>query len=695
MKNLRSLITIIAVGLGVIIIGHKLAIAQENPISITVEPIVYAAVKGNADKFRALNWMKDGANGGIINAAFVKQINKDTSLEVEASGFPKTEDYKDDLLLRKGDLGFLRINYKSFRKYYDNKGGVYSGQATVGTFNGTKAQTPDSLQMDISFFKLEAGLGSIDDPNLDVAYEHNAKDGSKSLLQWTPVYFGSGSGQYRKIGPSWETVDSTIDTITLKEKKEIGGITIKGEQRAEIDYNHNFTTMQYLGMPPVVLASPIPNQRLTQESYPDAKLFGSGVRVEKWMFNDKTFAGFGYHYNHTHTTELMQNRAFNSVTGVLQGTAQQSLWDYANAQKDEHVWTGNLNTSLTPNLEFITNAKIEHAGSDGNSIYKAATAGGLLSSTTFGHMENHLDREGEHVSLRYSGIPHTSLYAEGDFEQGRNWNWSDKSSSYSLERIGRTYKESWTLGGRVVANKFFTITSQVRQRWEDNNYNTVAAPLRPTQQTFLDSLSINGEEASATLKWTPYRWLQNSFRYQFADTIFMPRETAVGSGSGEKNISKNHMLSSTFTYDIFVQPTDPLLLMLSYSHVESYVKTVAGRDTGSTSGTPNPTIPAFNSGDNSWLFSVSYSPKDNLTWTNSVLYTLAHNYVDANSGIPSVLPLGASFKELDLSTGLEYTVHKWLTIKPGYEYASYRDNPSAGAGNYSANIFKLSANFKW
>ena len=101
--------------------------------------------------------------------------------------------------------------------------------------------------------------------------------------------------------------------LPLKKRKMFAGVTVKGEQKAEIDYNHNYAYMQYLSPD---LTATTDNQLRTENEYPDAKLFGSGVRFEKWMFNDNTFAGFGYHYNHTHATDLMQNQQL-SETGIV------------------------------------------------------------------------------------------------------------------------------------------------------------------------------------------------------------------------------------------------------------------------------------------------------------------------------------------------------------------------------------------
>jgi len=255
-----------------------------------------------------------------------------------------------------------------------------------------------------------------------------------------------------------------------------------------------------------------------------------------------------------------------------------------------------------------------------------------------------------------------------------------------INRLDRIQTNSWTLGGRVIPNRFFTFTNEVKQTWKNNNYDTLKA-WNPSNQIFLDALKENSIEDSSTLTWKPYRWLQNSLKYQFYNTDYMPRQAAEGSAVAQYNFSKNKMLTSQFTYDITIEPIDPLMMVLSYSHVENYVRIVGA----SSAGTPATYIPDFNSGDNSFMFAVNYTPIENLTWTNSACYTVSDNYVDFNTGVP----LGSNFKMLNFTTSLEYTYHKWLKVGPMYEYATYKDDPLTGVGNYSANIFELNLKFDW
>jgi hypothetical protein len=721
MKILRCLL---AIALAVYMTGAGcLAFAQDadtSPFSITLAPVQFADVKGNVGKFEALNWMPNGENAGVSDISFVKDINKNISVEADGSVFPKTDDNTGHLILQDGDLAFLKVDYNAFRKYYDGTGGVYpypvlsvpgNTHAPIVDYGnitdqGAQPNSPD-LQMDVSFFKLEAGLGPVSDPFLDVSYQHNSKDGDKSLLEWTPVYASgqTNSESYRKIGPAWESVDDTVDTITLKEKKDLAGVTVTGQQKAEVDYNHDEAYLQYLSS-----TAGATSELSTYNESPDAKLFGAGIRAEKWMLNDNTYAGLGYHYNHIHDTDLMQTSTepsasvTNGVITLNPAATTFSGWNYARASEDDHVWVGNLNTNLTPNLAFITDARYEHMGSEGYSYYYSSSTSPVVDTTD---MENHEDQEGEHASFRYSGIPHTSLYAETDFEQERNWVndtyavSNTPASNYLLDRIDDTRNGSWTVGGRVVPNRFFIFSTQVKQFDNSDVYDTVATSgnlANADGVILMQSLKVKGVEEESTLQWKPYHWLQNSLRYQFSDTVYnpqlAPQQNAAADplpADGAYNITENHMLTSAFTYDISVQPIDPLLLMFTYSHAENYVRTIGASSDG-TFAEGGPTyMPVFNSGDNSFLLSASYAPTEDLVWTNTVCYTISSNYVDTAIGVP----LGSDFRMTNFTTGLEWTFHKWLKIGPSYEYASYKDNPIAGDGTYSANIFELKLKFNW
>src|SRR3989338_1281524 len=101
------------------------ASAEENgKVRLVVQPWRYAFVNGDVDKFRSIRWMKDGASWGGTSLSFDEKVGKGT-ISFEGSTSPQDNDHDAAFVYRKGDKGYLKTEYKAFRKYYDKNGGVY------------------------------------------------------------------------------------------------------------------------------------------------------------------------------------------------------------------------------------------------------------------------------------------------------------------------------------------------------------------------------------------------------------------------------------------------------------------------------------------------------------------------------------------------------------------------------------------
>ncbi|MEI7998152.1 MAG: hypothetical protein WCH62_01420, partial [Candidatus Omnitrophota bacterium] len=294
----------------------------------------------------------------------------------------------------------------------------------------------------------------------------------------------------------------------------------------------------------------------------------------------------------------------------------------------------------------MADTRYEHSGASGDALYYTNTG-----TKGYGAMENQKDNVGEHVALRYSGIKHTTLYTEVEFKQGRNTVndvYMNSTSSEFLSRLNRTQNASWTAGGRIVPNRFLTFTTQVKAHNNVDNYDNIKDTLSGTTGRILlyNYIRNKGVDETSTLTWKPYRWIQNSFRYQLSNTVYNLYAKVPSSSSLDYNKSKQFM--GQYTYEITVQPIDPVILMLSYTHAQSYIRTYLASNPDSANYNDTPYIPPFNSGYNSWFFSSSYSPTDNLTFINTASYTLSSNY----NNVTNSIPFGSSFKELNLGFGL-------------------------------------------
>ena len=689
-KFFRYFLVIFVMGVSWMMAAHGASADENGSMTVSVAPVKYVSVKGDVNKFQAMKWMNDGYSGGISHLSFDQELKGGATVSFEGHMIPYENDMSGDLLFRKGDDAFIKTKYQSFRKYYDRTGGVYNAFTTLRV---NELQNQQDLQLDISNFMFEAGLGPLNDPNLSLMYERRTKDGAKSLINWAPVKEGATT---RKTGPVLEQMEQTSDVIALKGKVDVAGMTVKGEQKAEFDHIYNLQTKEYLN------GSTTPstdNKIRQQEQRPNTAIYSTALRGEKWTTNDNTFFGLGYHFFHINSGVVEQLREYNRnyvLTNYSSTSSRQTLPSSSESNVDEHIWTGDMHTNLTPNLIFISKAKVEIKGQKSNAIFlldssPGASSGashpnGIVDRTDQGTVENKVNSVGENLSLRYDGIAHTSLYTEVEMEQSRDavskeYTSTTVANSFSEAKLNHNQKTSWTVGGRVIPSQYLTITTQVRQRFQNTDFDNINHGGPGSAVDLLDSLQIRRDEAETKLTWKPCRWLQNGFRFQFGNVMFFPR----AEGQVE---TKNQGLDYVYTYDISVQPIDPLLFMIAFSREQLAVKTLAG----SSSSSPTKMFPGFNSDVNSWLFSASYAPVEQVVMTNTVSYSLADNFQNLGTNL---LSLGADFKELNLSTSLAWSPKKDLTIKPIYEYASYTENPLSGLNNYSAHIFALDVSLNW
>ena len=114
------------------------------------------SVKGDAAKFRAINWMNDGTTGGIKAMSFDGDFGKDGSLSFDGHAIPGDHDFGTSLKLSRGNGGYVTMDYGNFRKWYDVYGGFYSN------FTGTSSirRLAADPKMDMGHFLFEVGSNS-------------------------------------------------------------------------------------------------------------------------------------------------------------------------------------------------------------------------------------------------------------------------------------------------------------------------------------------------------------------------------------------------------------------------------------------------------------------------------------------------------------------------------------------------------
>ncbi len=667
--------------------------ASDLKASATALPVRYVAVDGDEHKFEAHHWMKDGYAGGLEEMNVAYAFPEGTSFTAEGHALIDQNDLSTAISLKKESLGFLGLDYAEFRKYYDPTGGVYhpfSRLPSIDTFR--------NLALNIGHLSIETGLTLPDLPEITFLYEREFKDGTKSRLTWTPVTDGSVT---RSIGPSWQEIDEAVDVFSVGARQEIAGFTMHGEQRWEFDRTETLREERNLS------TNSTASERKVrfQDQAPQAMLMTTTLGTEKPFWEDKAFASAGYHFAH------MDNREFETLVEFDENgnpknfsNPKRQINARADNDYDTHTWVGNVMISPLQWLTFGTKLKSEVIKRDSNSSYPAdavpSSAGGstpnnLIDRTDVSLNTNRGTRWGEAVSLRCTAIPRTALYTDLEFEQARVLVREDRQSVdgpdvgngistgeiFSRETVTDVRRGTWTLGGQVVPWHFVTLTSHVRHRINNNDYDDQ----RETDSTgttarsaFIDGQSIHTNELMTRVTLRPVRWLRPSFRYLF-------RGDRYGTHVEAQSLVKTGTTSHSYTFDVAVQPQPELSTVLSFTRQTAATWTPARF----SSTVP---IPTFNADVNTWLMSTEYALSRKVTFTNSLQYSRADNFNDFTA---FGLPLGVDNMMLDVLTGINWVLTDSVSVGAEYGFYHFQANSNAETGDYDAHVisFKVSATF--
>ena len=552
------------------------------------------------------------------------------------------------------------------------------------------------LALDIGRLCVETGLTIEEWPKLIFFYEREFKDGAKSRLTWTAVREG---GVTRNIGPSWQDIDEIVDTFGLKAEREIKGFTVRGEQRWEFGRSEmsreekNFSTRDVASDKKIRV----------QNQAPETDLMTTTLGMERWFWKEKGFVSSGYRFAHLDNREMEDIFEMSESRVVTNFTNPKQVRNArADNDLDSHTWVASLMLTPVENLAVITKLKSEIIERHGNSTYPQDTTpvsdggsapDGIIDNTERSVNDNRLLRWGEGVSLRYSGIPRVAFYNDLEFEQVRNWLSEDRQSLagqsgpnaneiFSRETIASLARGVWTLGARTAPVRFLDMTSQVRRRQNNNDYDDTRETdpgANTARSAFVDWQNIRTDEFSMRTSLKLWRRFTPAFRYQFRDDDYF---TVT---EGQDGVVETGMTSHIYTFDLFSQWTDRLSTSASFSRQAALVRTPA--QFASSVNTP-----PFHADVRTWLFSADCLVRDDLSLFSTLQHSKTDNFDDFTT---TGLPLGADYDQVDLTVGLKWTPTKFLSVEPKYSLYHYKANHDVEYGSYNAHVIWLDFSLGW
>jgi hypothetical protein len=617
------------------------------------------AVSGNKSVFREQSWQRDGVVGGVQQFQLFQQTGSHTTLLI--SGHVLPDDYNLSGALDRDDLGFIHAGWQQFRKYYDDAGG----------YNPTVVPSASTLNQDLYLDNGKAwvdfGLTLPDWPQLVLGYEYDYRQGNEALTGWGAV---SGPTTTENIAPAYENVHEGVHIIKFDLTDDIAGYSIADSFRGEFyDLKTGMTNTE--------------NGPFTENINQGTTYFqgANTIRVER-KFNDWLYASAGYLYSKLDANSyfVMDDPTLQQITSIPKITLE----------KESHM--GNVNGEFGPfgGLTISTGVQAEWTRQNGFGTgtfdQQLTPPPDFIVPFTEDSDYNEASLQ-ENLSLRYTKIPYTTLYLEGNGEE--QYIGQDDQFAAPVDILNKAVFLQNTAYDNDSADlragfstspwRFASFSAQYRRSEDYSSYDSapLLQPVPTAYPTFIRSRWLTTDEVEAKVILYVSPRVKTILSYQYQDdgydvntAPYIVGGTVISPG-GELLAGQDY--SHIFSISTTFLPTTRLYLSTTFTYELSAARTMAN-------GTP--AVAPYRGDIYTILADGTYVVSQN-TDVFAGYYFSEANYAQGNYA--SGLPLGIEYRQNNIEAGLARRLGKNASARLQYRFTYYSEPSSGGANNYHAS----------
>ncbi|MFA6564398.1 MAG: autotransporter outer membrane beta-barrel domain-containing protein [Verrucomicrobiia bacterium] len=724
MKNISRIIAAVVLSCWWLTAG---AIAAEDAAKkesnsdteVVVTPVVtYVDVTGNKSSFREHWWMKDGWSGGIDKFNFHGKVDKDTDFNVEGRALYNQRDYDIRMELVRPDFGFVRAGFSQFPKYFNDTGMYYSRFSTPSFALG------DEPSLNIGKIFFDAGLTLPNMPKITIGYEHQFKDGSKSLLESGSVVqtlpagppYPAGSTT-KKIYPAFKDIDERVDIFKLGVEHTIGGLNLGDdfyfEQYANSTYRLDDSTY-------TLPANTLKSVSVGEQYHHD--MFSNAFHADHYV-NDKVYWSLGYLF-----TSMGGDAGAQVDTFYGAGTTAAQRDKFFRTQlsgdpgvrlsQDSH--TANINLMVGPfdGLMASVGVQAEKEDTDTSSFtyYPEIPAGSPIIGTVPANapfaplvpgpvrrIVTTVDKQGleEHVGLRYTKIPYTTIYTEAKWAQ-EDYN-DDANQQAFVSPFGgpagagggfgldlQTIRQEYTAGFATSPWARMTWTTQYRHKRIDNLTNTRynIAGMSSYAGTLQDQ-EFTEDEISTKLTYRPFSKVALTLKYQLvSEDIY--NTTPAQAGSGTFTATPAGTIQA-FNYYANIYSASATVTPMNRLYVTGLVSYQDSKSSAFDNGAPSVATP-YKGSVLSVLGYAGYALDDKTDLTAEYSYSRTDNYTENGYGTFSTqtsdysLSYGLNNQLQGASLKLTRRISDTISVALKYGFYNYKEDYTGGINDYTAHL---------
>ena len=653
----------------------------QRAATFSVTPTLsYISVSGDRNKFREDWGQKEGFSAGYEHFELREPVGKDSEFSVEGRAMFDQNDYRVTLQLARPDVGFVRGGYETYRKYFDDSGGLYR------PFNQPPPSLDQDLHLDVGRTWFDVGLTLPNLPKVVLGYEYQFRNGDMATLQWGPE---DTNNIIKSIRPSAKQLDEQVHILKLDVTHEISGTFLEDNFRAEF-YDLK-TRREHQGY-----YFDSSDGAVHNESY-DHFQAANSLRAEK-QIRDWLFVSGGYLYTRLNGAGDF-DQTFNPPLPAFPPVSADRI------ALEQHSHTFNLNSRLGP-WEGLTVA----AGAQSDWVRKNGVANFNVGTADAPNASN-MDRAAvtEHALLQYDRIPFTVVYADAtarqewidQFETGLVNDSVSDAQDFIRDTDARGDLREYRGGFTFSPWPRVSLDANYRHRDDQSDYNHLTDTNRFQTNffgrpnaipgngypAFIRSRDITSDEVEFKLVLKLRPWLKTTLKYQLVATDY-DSVTASATNAFNTNIYAGGEIlagnqdARVYSVNTTLTPWRRLYLSTTFSYSDSRIMSEANY--GATVAPYRGDVYSVLSSGN-----IVVSAKTDFHATYS--FSRA-DYEQDNEALG--LPLGIRYSRHALTAGITRRISKNVSGTLQYGYFRYREPTAAGANDYTAHAVLASLNLR-
>ena len=634
-------------------------------VNFDITPLAgWTAISGDDSKFRQINGQTGGWFGGAEAFESTEKLSPDSRVNI--AGHALLNDYLIGITLEKTDVGFTRFGWEQYRKYYDDSGG-YAPPLPV--FDLAR-----DLYLDIGRAWVDFGLTRPNWPQVTLGYEYQYRDGTKSTLAW-----GATPSVTNNILPAYKDVAEHTHVIKLDAADDIAGVHLENSFRGE------FYSLTAKSFSDVYYDGSGTDSWPTGEKEKVCYFQGANALTLERRFTSWFFASGGYYYS-----KLDGDSSVNLDTSAW-STVPASITD-VNFNRESHVVSGSALLGSLKGFSLTAAVQSDWTQQSGSGNANAEFYDPIDVFETPGSIRSDLDRTTteERIALRYTGVPYTTLYAEGQLQQecigqnesetadyGEFQRKTDATSNFERCRVGFS-SSPW----RSVS---WSTYYQIEDRCVDYNHPTDDLPLYGDGEgysAFITARNMSSCEFLTKVTLRPCNWLNATLSYKQIDADYHTTTEAAPIVSYPGGRFPSYYDARIYSVSAVLTPWRKLYLSTTFSYRDTRTKTITGPDL--------PVVPY--KGD-------VYSVVNSGTWTLNKSTHLITSYAFAladysQSDAPDAVRFGAQYEQHAARIGLKHKFSAKASCGVEYGYYHYDEPSSGGHNDYSAHSVFVSVSYR-